>query len=197
MCKDESVVGINFCIVEFLDGRMIQDPSFPGVSAEGRREMWKDAVRTLARLHRIRPKDVGLETFGKSSGFYNRQIKIFTSLAEDQTAARDQETNEPTGRLPHSKELLQFFASNQPYDRDVLCHGDYKIDKLVFHPTRPRVVEILDWEMATVGHLLADLCNLMQPWTVSNSTLSWLALGSWRQGFHQLQTLRNAGSTDS
>lgn len=173
MCKDESVIGTEFYIMEFLDGRMIQNPAFPGVGADDRRAMWKDAVRTLAKLHRVRPKDVGLESFGKPSGFYNRQIKTFTSLAETQAAARDKDTNEPVGQLPHFQEFLDFFSQNQTFDRGVLFHGDYKIDNLVFHPTEPRVIGILDWEMATVGHPLADLTNLTQPWTITNNTPSW------------------------
>ena len=76
MCKDESIIGTEFYIMEFLDGRMIQNPVMPGVSAEDRRAMWKDAVRTLAKLHRIKSKDVGLETFGKPSGFYLSLIHI-------------------------------------------------------------------------------------------------------------------------
>lgn len=173
MCKDETVVGTEFYIMEFLDGRMIQNPSFPGVSASDRRAMWKDAVRTLAKLHRVKPKEVGLESFGKPSGFYNRQIETFTSLAETQASARDKDTNQPVGQLPHFQEFLDFFSRNQPYDRGVLFHGDYKIDNLVFHPTEPRVIGILDWEMATVGHPLADLTNLTQPWTITNNTPSW------------------------
>lgn len=173
MCKDEAVVGTEFYIMEFLDGRMIQNPAFPGVSEEDRRAMWRDAVRTLAKLHRVRPKDVGLESFGKPTGFYNRQIKTFASLAETQAAARDKDTNEPVGQLPHFKEFLDFFSQDQPYDRGVLFHGDFKIDNLVFHPKEPRVIGILDWEMATVGHPLADLTNLTQPWTITNNTPSW------------------------
>ena len=88
--------------MEFLDGRMIVNPSFPDVSAEERTEMWRDAVRTLAKLHRITPKDIGLESFGKPSGFYNRQIKTFGSLAKSQAAAKDKDTggsSRPTAAL--------------------------------------------------------------------------------------------------
>ena len=175
LCRDESVVGTEFYIMEFLDGRMITNPSFPGVSAEDRTEMWRDAVRTLATLHRIRPKDVGLETFGKPSGFYNRQIKTFGSLAKLQAAAKDKDTAEPVGQLPHFDDFVYFFSElkNQPKDRGVLVHGDYKIDNLVFHKTEPKVIGILDWEMSTVGHPFADLTNLVQPWTISNATPDW------------------------
>ena len=138
--------------MEFLDGRMVENPSFPGVSAEDRTEMWKDAVRTLAKLHRIPPKDIGLESFGKPSGFYNRQIKTFGSLAKSQAAAKDKESGEPVGQLSHFDDFVKFFSEpkNQPKDRGVLVHGDYKIDNLVFHKTEPRVIGILDWEMSAL-----------------------------------------------
>lgn len=165
LCQDENVIGTDFYIMDFLDGRMIVNPALPDVSPEDRREMWRDAVRTLAKLHRVRPKDVGLETFGRPSGYYNRQLKTFGRLAESQAAAKDQESGEPVGQLPHFDEFIQFFsdAKKQPEDRGVLVHGDYKIDNLVFHKTEPKVIGILDWEMSTVGHPLADLTNLIQP----------------------------------
>ncbi len=159
LCQDEKVIGTDFYIMEFLDGRMVQNPSFPGVSAKEREEMWKDAVRTLAKLHRIRPKDVGLETFGKPTGFYDRQIKTFRTLAQSQAAAKDKDSGEAVGKLPHFDDFVEFFSESkyQPKDRGVLVHGDYKIDNLVFHKTEPRVIGILDWEISTFSDpLLGD-----------------------------------------
>lgn len=135
--------------------------------------MWHDAVRTLAKLHRVDVKKAGLETFGRPTGFYNRQIKTFGRLAESQAAAKDKDTGKAVGQLPHFHDFLEFFTKDQPQDRGVLVHGDYKIDNLVFHKTEPKVIGILDWEMSTVGHPYADLCNLLQPWTISNTTPSW------------------------
>lgn len=107
---------------------------------------WHDAVRTLAKLHRINPKDVGLENFGKPSGFYDRQIKTFSTISKAQAAARDVETDEPVGQIPHTDEILEFFRDKncQPKDRGQPVHGDYKIDNLVFHKTEPRVIGILE-----------------------------------------------------
>jgi aminoglycoside phosphotransferase (APT) family kinase protein len=163
--------------MSFLHGRFISNAALPGsdISASDRREMWRDAVRTLAKLHRVDFKSVGLEKFGRPSGFYSRQIKTFTSLAESQAAAKDSQTGESVGHLPHFHDFLNYFSQShsQPQDRGVLYHGDFKIDNLVFHPTEPRVIGILDWEMATIGHPLADLTNLLQPWTISTSTPTW------------------------
>jgi aminoglycoside phosphotransferase (APT) family kinase protein len=100
----------------------------------------------LARLHRINPKDVGLEDYGKPSGFYDRQIKTFSAISRAQAAAVDVETKVPVGQIPHVDEMLAFFRDKklQPKDRGNLIHGDYKIDNLVFHKTEPRVIGILE-----------------------------------------------------
>lgn len=146
LCMDDAVVGSPFYIMEFLDGRIFEEPHMPGVSASERTEMWNDAVRTLAKLHRIRPADVGLESYGKSSGFYDRQIKTFTTLGENQGKVKDVETGKEVGRIPHMSEFLQFFSDPKykPKDRGTLIHGDYKMDNLVFHKTEPRVIGILE-----------------------------------------------------
>lgn len=175
MCGDESVVGTPFYIMEFLDGRFIKNPAIPDVDEKHRRELWRDAVRTMAKLHRIDHRKIGLENFGKPNGFYKRQIRTFKSLSQSQAKAQDQDTGEATGQLPAFDELVEFFSNerSQPYDRGVLFHGDFKIDNLVFHKTEPKVIGILDWEMVTIGHPLGDLTNLLSPWTISNATPSW------------------------
>jgi aminoglycoside phosphotransferase (APT) family kinase protein len=107
---------------------------------------WHDAVRTLAKFHRIVPKDVGLESYGKPSGFYDRQIKTFSTISKLQAETRDIETGEPVGPIAHIEEMLDFFKDkqNQPKDRGTLVHGDYKIDNVVFHKTEPRVIGVLE-----------------------------------------------------
>ncbi|KAJ5115447.1 hypothetical protein NUU61_001206 [Penicillium alfredii] len=168
LCEDSSVIGTPFYIMEFLDGRHFTDPSMPGVSAEERTALWKDAVQTLAKFHRVVPKSVGLETFGKPTGFYDRQIATFTAVSKAQSQVVDADTKEPVGELPHFGDMVQFFSqkTTQPRDRGTLVHGDYKIDNMIFHRTEPRVIGILDWEMATVGHPLSDFCNLTSPYTM-------------------------------
>ncbi|KAK3939120.1 kinase-like domain-containing protein [Diplogelasinospora grovesii] len=165
LCEDSSVIGTPFYIMSFLDGRIFEDPSIPGVSPEDRRAIWFDAVRTLAKLHRIDPRDVKMETFGKNSGFYNRQIATWMAICGAQAAIRDVETGDAVGQLPHFEDMMRFYSDEkqQPVDRGTLIHGDFKIDNLVFHKTEPRVIGILDWEMSTIGHPLSDLSNLMTP----------------------------------
>lgn len=128
---------------------------------------WKAAVQTLGKFHRLDPKALGLGDFGRTSGFYNRQIATFKTLSKVQAQAVDVDTKVPVGDLPHFDEIIDFFsdASLQPKDRATFVHGDYKIDNMLFHKTEPRVIGVLDWEMATIGHPLSDLCNLTGPYT--------------------------------
>lgn len=128
---------------------------------------WHDAVRTLAKFHKVDYNKVGLKDFGRHHGFYNRQLKTFGNISKAQAAAKDADTNEPVGDIPHFQKMVDFFSdqSKQPKDRSTLIHGDYKIDNLVFHKTEPRVIGILDWEMATIGHPLSDFVNLVGPWS--------------------------------
>ncbi|KAL9088971.1 MAG: hypothetical protein Q9159_002774 [Coniocarpon cinnabarinum] len=174
LCEDDKVIGTPFYIMEFCDGRIFEDPSLPGVDPQVRTAMWKDAIQTLARFHRVDPRSVKMESFGKSSGFYNRQINLFQNLAKAQASAKDVDTQEEVGQLTHFEEMLSFFsqARTQPKDRGTFIHGDYKIDNVVFHKTEPRVIGILDWEMSTIGHPLADITNLLTPYTTARNELA-------------------------
>ncbi|KAF2088088.1 acyl-CoA dehydrogenase family member 11 [Saccharata proteae CBS 121410] len=173
LCEDEGVVGTPFYIMEFLDGRIFEDPALPGVSVAERREMWHDAIRTLAKFHRVSPKSVNLESYGKPSGFYNRQLATFATISEAQAKAVDVDTKQAVGKIPHYDDMVAFFRDpkTQPKDRSGFVHGDYKIDNVVFHKTEPRVIGILDWEMSTVGHPLSDLANLLMPYLTASE--SW------------------------
>ncbi|SLM40057.1 aminoglycoside phosphotransferase [Lasallia pustulata] len=173
LCVDEGVIGTAFYIMEFLDGRIVEDASFPEVGPEERREMWHDAIRTLAKLHRVDPSFVNLLNFGKPSGFYNRQIKTLGTISTSQAQVVDIESKQPVGKIPHFDDMVSFFGDpkTQPKDRGTLIHGDYKIDNLVFHKTEPRVIGILDWEMSTIGHPLSDLSNLLFPYVASAANL--------------------------
>ncbi|KAJ5713996.1 uncharacterized protein N7483_011177 [Penicillium malachiteum] len=167
LCEDPTVIGTPFYLMEFLDGRIFEDPSFPEVSPQERNKMWCEAITTLAKLHTVDIDAVGLGSYGRRSGFYNRQIKTWKEIETAQSAVVDVDTKIPVGRVPGAGETIEFFSGSQgPQDRACLIHGDYKIDNLVYHKTEPRVIGILDWEMSTIGHSLSDIANVIQPWTI-------------------------------
>lgn len=99
------------------------------------------------KLHFVEPDSIGLSNFGRSSGFYDRQIKTLSTIARSQAQTVDLETNTPVGTIPHFDELIAIFKDQktQPIDRTALIHGDYKIDNLVFHKCEPRVIGILEY----------------------------------------------------
>lgn len=171
LCEDESIVGTPFYIMSFLQGRIFEDPALPDVSPEHRRAMWHSAVTTLAKFHRVTPSSVGLADFGRPANFYNRQLKTFSTISRAQAQAVDVDTKIPVGEIPHYNDMTTFFGrpDRQPQDRSTFVHGDYKIDNVVFHPLEPRVIGILDWEMATIGHPLSDVTNLLMPFTTASS----------------------------
>lgn len=107
---------------------------------------WHDAIRTLAKFHRVSPASVNLASFGKDTGFYDRQVSLFKGLCEKQANTRDVDTKEPVGKIPYFDDMVAFFEQKktQPRDRGTFIHGDYKIDNLVFHKTEPRVIGILE-----------------------------------------------------
>ncbi|KAI0409345.1 phosphotransferase enzyme family protein [Xylaria palmicola] len=175
LCEDASVVGTPFYVMEFLDGRIFEDLSVPDVPPEERASLWRAAVQTLARFHSVDVRRAGLESFGKSDGFYDRQLATWRQICDAQAKAVDVDTREPVGQMPHFDEMLRFFADKdrQPRHRATLVHGDYKLDNMVFHKTEPRVIGILDWEMSTVGHPLSDLANLLNPFYTHRATKSY------------------------
>jgi aminoglycoside phosphotransferase (APT) family kinase protein len=164
LCEDAAVIGTAFYVMEYISGRIFEDPALPGVTAEDRAEMWRSALRTLAKLHTVGFGDVGLETFGKVGGFYKRQIRTLGRIQAAQADVRDVDTGQRVGEIPGWMRFMQYFGESMPEDRTAVVHGDYKIDNLVFHPTESRVVGILDWELSTLGHPLGDLCNLLSPY---------------------------------
>ncbi|KAL4769822.1 kinase-like domain-containing protein [Aspergillus nidulans var. acristatus] len=153
---DEGVIDTPFYIMEYLDGRIYEDPTFPGVSAEERTALWREAMVTLAKLHRVDPGSIGL-------------AETWRNLTTAQGAVLDKETMEPVGPVPGVEDMIKFFSfpRYKPKDRASLVHGDFKIDNLVYHKTEPRIIGILDWEMSTIGHPLADIANVVHPWTLS------------------------------
>jgi len=154
-CDDLSVVGTPFYLMERLEGRVFHDASLPGVTAADRTAMIFGMAEMLAKLHDVDPASVGLSDFGRSSGYFQRQIRLWARQYE---LARWRD-------LPDVDVLIRSLPEHIPVDDAArICHGDFRIGNLIFHPTEPRVVGVLDWELSTLGHPMADLAFSALPW---------------------------------
>lgn len=154
--EDKSVLGTPFYVMERIDGRVFSDCSLPDLSPFERREVYLDMARTLARLHAVRPEQVGLAGFGRPSNYFKRQIAQWSKQYSDSTSPR----------IADLDRLVTWLPKNVPEDDGALsiAHGDFRLGNLMYHPTEPRVVAVLDWELSTLGHPLADLGFCVMPW---------------------------------
>jgi len=149
LCDDDGVIGSMFYIMSFEDGRIFWDPSLPELDKPDRRSMHDELVRVLAALHSVDIDAVGLSDFGHPGNYFERQIGRWTK----QYRAAE------TSTIAAMETLLDWLPDNTPDDDGSvsLLHGDYRIDNVVYHPTEPRIIAVLDWELSTLGHPFADL----------------------------------------
>ncbi|KAI4701226.1 hypothetical protein J4E81_002966 [Alternaria sp. BMP 2799] len=154
-----------FYVMEYIQGRIITDPNLSTLPLSDRRAAWKSVISTLAWLHSINPDAIGLSTFGKKTNFYARHCNTFSLIESQQAQVRDITTGQQLGRAsPHFDEIVSYIRSHLPQERTCIIHGDYKFDNIILHPTEPRVVAILDWELSTLGHPLMDVVYVTGPY---------------------------------
>jgi aminoglycoside phosphotransferase (APT) family kinase protein len=148
LCDDDSVIGTMFYVMDYVEGRVFTDRLLPGCTAQERRDMYDACNEVLAKLHRVDYRAVGLEEFGKPTGYVARQVSRWS---KQYVASRVEET-------PAMDRLMEWLPANMPgADEATIAHGDYRIGNLLFHPSESRVVAVLDWELSTIGHPLGDL----------------------------------------
>ena len=147
-CDDRAVIGTLFYVMEALDGRVLHDPALPGLEPAERAAVYDSMNEVLARLHGVDWQAIGLEGFGRPGSYFARQINRWTR----------QWHASKTREIPEIERLIAWLPEHVPAgDETTIVHGDYRLGNLMLHPREPRVIALLDWELSTLGHPLADL----------------------------------------
>ena len=148
LCEDESVIGQAFYVMDWVGGRIFRDPTLPGMEPAERRVIYDAMNETMARLHRVDFRAVGLETYGKPGNYFERQIARWIKQYE---ASKTED-------IPSFDALIDWLPRNiPPGDETAIAHGDFRLENMIFDATEPRVLAVLDWELSTLGHPLADV----------------------------------------
>jgi aminoglycoside phosphotransferase (APT) family kinase protein len=161
LCEDESVVGRAFYVMSFVDGRVLWDQSLPGMPRSERGAIYDEMNRVIAALHCVDIAAAGLSDYGRPGNYFDRQIarwgKQYQASVTQPIEAMDRLIDWLPAHMP---------ASARDETKVAVVHGDYRLDNLVFHPTEPRVLAVLDWELSTLGHPLADFSYHCMAWHI-------------------------------
>jgi aminoglycoside phosphotransferase (APT) family kinase protein len=165
LCEDESVIGRAFYVMEFVEGRVMWEQSLPGMNNAERGAIYDEMNRVIAALHTVPFAERGLANYGKAGNYFERQIGRWSK----------QYVASVTQPIPEMDHLMAWLPANMPASaldasKVSIVHGDYRLDNLMFHPTEPRVLAVLDWELSTLGHPLADFSYHCMAWHISPGT---------------------------
>jgi aminoglycoside phosphotransferase (APT) family kinase protein len=161
LCADEAVIGRAFYVMEFVQGRVLWEQSLPGMTCAQRGAIYDEMNRVISALHKLEVGALGLADFGRPGNYFDRQIarwsKQFQASVTGPNEAMDRLIEWLPGHIP---------ASARDASMVSVVHGDFRLDNLIFHPTEPRVLAVLDWELSTVGHPLADFSYHCMSWHI-------------------------------
>jgi len=165
LCEDDSVIGTAFYVMQYVEGRVLWDPSLPGLEATDRARIFDEINRVIAALHCLVPDAVGLGDFGKSGDYIARQVARWSK----------QYQASETEKIEAMDNLIAWLPGNVPAgDETRIVHGDYRIDNVIFHRREPRILAVLDWELSTLGHPLADFAYHCMVWRIPPGTFRGL-----------------------
>ncbi len=158
LCEDESVLGRAFYLMEYIEGRVLWDQSLPGMTPAERGAIYDEMNRVISQLHSLDYRAVGLETYGKPGNYFGRQIERWIK----QYKAAE------TEHIPAMEQLIEWLPQNIPAgELTTIVHGDFRMDNVIFHPTEPKILAVLDWELSTLGHPLADFSYHCMSWHIT------------------------------
>ena len=155
LCEDDSIIGTMFYVMDCVEGRILWDGLLPGYEPKQRWAIYDAMNETLARLHSLDYTKIGLEDFGKPGNYIGRQISRWTKQYQLSETENIDEMNKLIDWLP---------AHLPPGERSCVVHGDYRLDNMILHPTEPKVIAVLDWELSTIGDPLADFTYHLMQW---------------------------------
>ncbi len=160
LCEDPNIWGAPFYIMEFVEGRIFYDPTIPSINNEERTKIYTSMIKILSDLHLLDYKKLGLESFGKIGSYVQRQVKRWS------TQYRKSETK----KIDSIEKLIDWISDNIPKnEKTTIVHGDFRIDNLIFHPTKPDIIGVLDWEISTLGNPYADFAYHAMIWKLSKN----------------------------
>jgi len=169
LCEDESIIGTMFYVMECVEGRIYWGPMLPDQTPTQRAEIYDAMNETLAKLHNLDYQKIGLADFGKPGNYVGRQVSRWTKqyqLSETET-------------IDEMNKLIEWLPQHLPVDaRDTVVHGDYRLDNMILHPTEPKVIAVLDWELCTIGDPMADFTYHLMQWMMPEGTTTGGGTGS-------------------
>ena len=147
-CGDDAVIGTPFYVMDFLEGRIFRNARLPGMAPAERAAIYDDLNATLARLHGVDYAAIGLGDYGRPGNYFARQIDRWIK----------QYRGAETGRIEAMERLIAALPARAPADdTTTIAHGDYRLENVMYHPSEPKIIAVLDWELSTLGHPLADI----------------------------------------
>jgi len=157
LCEDPLVIGTPFYVMDYVEGRVLWDPSLPGMTKAERGAIWDEQNRVIAKLHSIDYRAIGLDDFGKPGNYIGRQVERWSK----------QYRASETQRIEAMDNLIDWLPKNIPPEAGTsVVHGDFRLDNTIFHPSEARILAVLDWELSTLGDPLADFAYHCMSWHI-------------------------------